>query len=61
MKQLGLGLDMKPVKNSMFWCCCPHMSDKHSLIWMPPDQKRGRCAYCGKIYTFASAYGREES
>jgi hypothetical protein len=60
IKQFVLDLDMEPVYTGLFWCCCPHISTKHSLVWLPPDQKRGRCIYCGKVYTFISVHGKEE-
>ena len=60
MTQLVLDIELEPVHNGMFWGCCLHRNKQHSLVWLPPDQKSGRCNYCGREYTFISAHGREE-
>jgi len=60
MRQLGFDLGLEPVHNGIFWYCCPHTSKEHSLVWLPPDQKKGRRIYCGKVYTFMSIHGKEE-
>lgn len=59
-KQLGMDLELGAVWQGLFWCCCPHMSQEHSLAWQPPDYKTGRCAYCGKEYTFETREGKGE-
>jgi hypothetical protein len=59
---LTMNLPPMPNPDGLFWCCgdCWPFDGKQSLSWMPPDQKRGHCRFCGRDYYFASRYGEDE-
>lgn len=62
MNQMPLfAVESEPVWNGLFWAHCTHINDKHSLVWLPPEQKVGECVYCKMKFEFQSVHGKEEA
>ena len=61
MSQLAFDFAARPVMVAVVgWCCGACVNQHHyltSLIWKPPDYRRGECVYCGRVYQFKTAYG----
>ena len=62
--QPALPLNLPPAPNpaGLFWCCTCHplIPGRTSLLWQPPDYRRGMCIYCKRVYEFDSRWGKVE-
>jgi hypothetical protein len=62
--QPALTLNLAPMPHpdhGCYWCCADcYPGWQMTFEWLGPDQTRGRCAMCGREYTFSSRYGEDE-